>query len=94
MPPMLIPDTYNYDCYRAEVSEVLPTPIRRHKELTNLLSETILNIEIRALTKLPNSEISVLVSAINEALVRLDQFDEQSSEELGLYSSLMFRFLA
>jgi hypothetical protein len=85
IPPAYIPDTYDHDCNRVEVAAVLSPQIRFLKELTQLHTESILNIERNALSKIPDTRALLLDSIIDAALLSLARFESQSSGKLGSY---------
>lgn len=86
VPLLWVPETYDHESNRTDVSAALPPTIRFQTALVQIHAEAILNIERNALYKSPDCRDRMLDSMINEALSKLKNVENECSKKLGTLS--------
>ena len=85
---MFIPDNYNHDYCRVQTVHALPAAMRFHKTLSRMLTESILELERHALSKVPEQRAATVNPIIDAGLASLTQLDQGRLEDIGKSSSL------
>lgn len=85
MPPVYIPDNYDHDSQQAQSIYALPPALRFQKTLSRILTESILELERYALSKVMQQRAAVLNPIIDAASVSLSQLEPECPTEIDRY---------
>jgi transcriptional regulatory protein LEU3 len=85
MPPVYIPDNYDHDSQQAQSVYALPPALRFQKTLSRILTESILELERYALSKVMQQRAAVLNPIIDAASLSLAELEPECPTQIDRY---------